>query len=385
VSTTSNDLAIADLEIVRPLGRGQVADVYLAREPKLHRLVAVKVLRPTLEDTVRLRFDREAHAVAMLSHPGIVQLYRVGDTSDGRPFLVIQYVKGRSLEERLAAEGPLSVPEARRILAEVADGLAAAHRHGIVHRDVKPANILIEDDTGRVLLTDLGLAALLDSGAEAVPRITKTGQVVGELAFMSPEQIRGEKVTGQADVYQLGLLAHHLLVNEGPFGRGPATRLVSAHLEQDPPELARLRPTVDAALSELVRRCLNKQPNRRPTAADVAKRLRDVEPGPAASSASSEEALDLLRRRIPHFVLATMAAGGVMLGAMDQLVQHTPLPQVAWSLTLVFVVHAVAVSGVLSWFHGPRGKQRVEPFEIATLVALAASWIAWSVWIVQRT
>src|SRR5687768_3928276 len=102
MSTAPRELELPDLEVVRLLGEGKVAEVYLAREPKLQRLVAVKVLRPTLEDTARLRFDREARAVATLSHPGIVQLYRVGETTDGRPFLVIQYVKGRSLEERLS-------------------------------------------------------------------------------------------------------------------------------------------------------------------------------------------------------------------------------------------------------------------------------------------
>jgi serine/threonine protein kinase len=388
MSTEPRAVELPDLEVVRLLGEGKVAEVYLAREPKLHRLVAVKVLRPTLEETARLRFDREAQAVATLSHPGIVQLHRVGETTDGRPFLVIQYVKGRSLEERLAAEGPLAVPEARRILAEVADGLAAAHRQGIVHRDVKPANILIEDETGRVLLTDFGLAALLDSGSEAAPRITKTGQIVGDLGFMSPEQIRGEKVTGQADVYQLGLLAHHLLVNEGPFGSGPATRIVAAQLEQEPPDLTKLRPAVDPELAELVKRCLNKQANRRPTAADLGRRLREM--GGSGTKLIDEEPMGFVKRRIPHFVIAAVVVGGTLLGAVSQLSQQGMfdwlpiLDRVIYPLTLIFVVHGVTATAVISWFHGAHGKQRVEVGEIATLLALTASWIAWSVWTVWR-
>src|SRR6185369_3762946 len=119
------------------------------------------------------RFEREALAVAALNHPSIVQAYRVGEAGDGRPFLVMQYIKGRSLEERLAAEGPFSPEEAKRILVDVASALAAAHRQGIVHRDLRPSNVLIEEDSGRILLTDFGMAAILDTGPQAASRITR--------------------------------------------------------------------------------------------------------------------------------------------------------------------------------------------------------------------
>ena len=375
------DIEIPDLELIRALGHGHAADVFLAREPALKRMVALKVLRPAVatDRAARLRFEREARAVAALTHPGVAQLYRVCETSDGRPFLVMQYVEGRSIEERLEAEGPLSVPEARRVLAAVAEALAAAHRQGIVHRDLRPSNLLLEDETGRVLLTDFGLAAVLDSGAEAAQRITMTGQLVGDSCVMSPEQIRGENVTGQADVYQLGVLAYHLLSGEGPFGAGPSARLMAAHLEDEPRELTRLRMTVDPALSELVRHCLAKQPNRRPTAAALARRLREPK---EVAAATSVEPLELLRRRIPQLVLAAVVVGAAILGGVDQLTQQTLLPEMSYPLALILVVHGVGATAVLSWFHGARGKQRVEPVELVILVVLAASWVAWSLWTV---
>jgi serine/threonine protein kinase len=274
------------------------------------------------------------------------------------------------------------VPEAKRVLSCVAEALAAAHREGIVHRDLRPSNVLIEDDSGRVLISDFGLAAVLDTGSETVQRITKTGQIVGDAFSMSPEQIRGEKVTGQADVYQIGVLAYYLLTGEGPFGAGAPARIMAAHLEDEPRELTKLRMVVDPSLSGMARRCLDKRPNRRPTAADVVRFLKSPEAGDVA--AGGDEPLDLLRRRLPQFVVAAIIAGVGVLGAVDQLTQHDLLPQVVYPLTLIFVLHGVAATAVVSWFHGARGKQRVVAWEIVVLVLLTASWLALSVWTFMR-
>ncbi len=367
------EVSVSGLDVVRPLGHGQMADVFLAREPGLGRLVALKVLRPQVaaDETARRRFEREARSVAALTHPGIVQVYRFGEADDGRPYLLMQYVEGRSLEERLAAEGRLSVDEARRVLVDVASALEAAHKQGIVHRDVRPANVLIEKDTGRVLLTDFGLAAVLDTGRESATRLTLTGEMIGQPRFMSPEQIRGEKVTGQADVYQVGVLAYHLLTGEGPFGDGPPARVLAAHLQQEPPELRNLNPMVDADFAALVRRCLAKEPKHRPTVADLKRKLG----GEAALAAGPLGSLDLVKRRIPQLVAAAAVAGAGLLGAVDQLTDRGIIPNVSYQLALALVVHGVLATGVISWFHGARGEQRITALEIVALSVLGVSWI----------
>lgn len=382
MSASSADVSVPDLEVLRPLGEGQVADVFLAREPGLERLVALKVLKAgvALDPVARARFAREARSVAALTHPGIVQVYRSGETADGRPFLVMRWVDGRSLEERIAAGGLLQVGEARRVLGEVAEALEAAHRKGIVHRDLRPANVLLDRESGRALLTDFGLADLLDTGKGAAPRLTATGVTVGEPLFMSPEQIRGERVTGQADVYQMGVLAWHVLTGQGPFGDPSAARLMKAHLEDEPPDLRRRNPMVDADLAALVRSCLAKDPARRPTTADLARGLRGAGKGGGAA-AGAHGSLDLLHRRIPQFVAGAVVAGAGLLGAVDQLTEHAILPEVTYPLSLVLVVHGVAATAVMSWFHGARGRQAVKPLEVAALAVLTVSWVAVSAWI----
>ncbi|MFQ5679592.1 MAG: protein kinase [Gemmatimonadota bacterium] len=271
------------LELSRLLGRGSAAYVYLAREPALRRLVALKVLSPDLagQRTARLRFEREAQSAARISHPSVVAVYRVGSLSNDLPYLVMQYVHGRSLAERLKAEGPLEVAEVRRILGDVAAALAAAHRVGIVHRDVKPSNVLYEEETGRVFLADFGIAAILTSGEEAAERLTTVGHVVGDPRYRSPEQLRGEEVTELADLYGLGLLGYKLLTGRGPFHRKSAAELVAAHLREAPPAVASLRADADPALSALLAQCLEKTPEYRPTAADAVRSL--LAPGQPAA------------------------------------------------------------------------------------------------------
>ncbi len=385
MTSSSSDVSVSGLEIVRPLGHGQMAEVYLAREPGLERLVALKVLRPQVaaNETARRRFEREARSVAALTHPGIVQVYRFGEADDGRPYLAMQYVEGRTLEERLAAEGRLSVDEARRVLVEVTGALEAAHKQGIVHRDVRPGNVLIEKDTGRVLLTDFGLAAVLDTGRESAARLTVTGEMIGQPRYMSPEQIRGEKVTGQADVYQVGVLAYHLLTGEGPFGDGPPARLLAAHLQQDPPDLRNLNPMVDADLAALLRRCLAKEPKHRPTVADLKRKLGGEGSGEAAA-AGPLASLDLMKRRIPQLVAAAAVAGAGLLGAADQLTDRGIIPNVSYQLALALVVHGVLATAVISWFHGARGEQRVTILEIVALTVLGVSWILSNVMILAH-
>jgi serine/threonine protein kinase len=176
-----------DFEIKQKLGRGSVATVYLAREKALNRLVAVKVLLPgrARDETTRRRFEREARAAASLSHPNVVQVFRFGRLPDETPYLVMRFVKGRTLEDRLAAEGPLPADLAREVLLGVASALAAAHAQGIVHRDVRPANVLWDEERRQALLADFGIAALLATGGEEATRLTKTGRCSGIRATLA--------------------------------------------------------------------------------------------------------------------------------------------------------------------------------------------------------
>ena len=264
-----------DLKILRLLGRGAVASVYLAQEPGLKRLVAVKVLSPMLgwNNNARLRFEREAQSAARIFHPNVVPVHRVGTLSDGVPYLTMAFIEGRSLAQRLKAEGLLEVGEVRQILTQLAAALQAAHEEGIVHRHVKPSNVLCEEKTGRVLLTDFGIAAALDTADEAGPRLTPIGQLVGDLRHMSPEQLAGKELTGEADVYGLAILGYELLTGEGPYGQRTISEMTTAHLQEEPTPLAAIRDDVDAELAEVLLRCLEKTPGDRPRASDVVRLL----------------------------------------------------------------------------------------------------------------
>lgn len=265
-----------ELHMLRPLARSATAVVVLAREPALRRLVVVKTLAPSLADDerARLRFAREAQSAARTGHPGVVGVHRVGTLPDGLPYVVMPYVEGRSLAARLAAEGhPLPPAEVARILAQLASALASVHARRVVHRDVNPANVLVENETGRVLITDFGLAAVLASGEEEPERLTTAGHVVGDVRYASPERLRGEAVTPAADVYSLGLLGFELLTGRLPFEADSTAKLVAAHLTAEPRRLSELRPGVDPWFDDLLRRCLTKNPQHRPRAADVEREL----------------------------------------------------------------------------------------------------------------
>src|SRR5262245_5679598 len=193
--------------LVKRLGSGGMGAVYLARDPVLKRLVAVKVMAPMLaaDADARARFEREAQSVASISHPNVVSVYSVGELENGVPYLVMQYIEGETMAERLQKDGPLDARSAKRVLGEVSSALAAAHRKGIIHRDIKPANILWDEDTGRAMVTDFGIAAVLERGDEReAVKITHTGTAIGTPAYMSPEQLLAEPVTEKTDIYSLG-------------------------------------------------------------------------------------------------------------------------------------------------------------------------------------
>jgi len=370
-----------DLEVIRHLGAGRMAEVYLARQKPLDRLVAVKILSDALgeDSTARARFEREAKASASLDHRNAVEVYRFGYLSDGLPFLVMQYVKGGTLEDKLAAEGPLPIQEAKKVLVEVADALAAAHIHGFVHRDVRPENVLCDKEKARVLLSDFGLAGILPQGRDTDPRLTRAGETIGTTGYLSPEQLRGEDPSEGTDIYALGLLGYEILTGEGPFPGKGKVDLNLAHLRSPPRPLTALRADVDEELSDLLARCLSKDPGKRPSASFVVDALRgDTGVGQRGESAPPppDNLLDsLIRRRFPQIVAVTAVIGAAALSAISQMADMDVFPRVTYKHALNTYLCAVAVSGVIAWFHGKEGRQRVQPLEIGLLVAIGIIWL----------
>jgi len=385
-----------DLEIKRRLGRGSMADVYLAKELELGRLVAVKVLLPmhVQDETARRRFEREAKAAASLDHPNVVQVFRFGRLPDETPYLVMRFIRGRTMEERLAAEGRLPVDVARDVLLGVASALAAAHERGIVHRDVRPANILWDEQTGHAMLSDFGIAAILVTSGEEVSRLTKTGQRVGDPRYLSPEQLMDEDLTELADMYAFGILGYMLLAGEGPYEAKNNTQWISGHLSGDPRDLGRLRPDVDPDVADLLRRCLNRNPNHRPKATDAARvlageaeRTTRVPVRRAGSLGGVEAAADLqqlIRRRVPQIVLVAAAAGFGLMELVGLLVEMGTLPSLVFDLTLPFVGSAVSAATVIAWFHGERGRQQTNVLEWVLLSIIGVAWLTVSSWIALR-
>jgi eukaryotic-like serine/threonine-protein kinase len=248
-----------EYSLQRELGRGGMGVVYLARDVQLDRDVAIKVLPAHLEadPAARERFLREARMAAGLSHPHIVPIHRVGEVG-GFVFFVMSYVEGETLGERLRTRGPLPPAEATRLLREVAWALAYAHGRGIVHRDVKPDNILLEANSGRALVTDFGIA----HGGDAVT-VTDPGKIMGTAHFMSPEQAAGEALDGRSDIYSLGVVGYLAVSARLPSESPGLPRLPARQATADPPSVMYAAPGLPPALAAAIDRCLARDPKSR--------------------------------------------------------------------------------------------------------------------------
>jgi serine/threonine-protein kinase len=258
-------------QIEQEIGRGGMSVVYRARDRRLNRLVAIKVLPPELayDPAIRTRFTREAQTAAQLSHAHIVPIYDVGE-KDGIAHFVMALITGGNLAELLAREPRQSVEEARRILREIADALAYAHRRGVIHRDIKPDNILIDAASGRVMVTDFGIARAIEAGT----RLTVTGAAVGTPTYMSPEQAMGEReIDGRSDIYSLGVIGYQMLTGRVPFAAGNPMALLLKHVGERPRPIAELRAEAPGAMREAIERALQKAPEDRWPAAEA---LRDA-------------------------------------------------------------------------------------------------------------
>jgi serine/threonine protein kinase len=264
--------------MLRQLGEGGMGVVFEAEDARLKRKVALKVMRPeaAAHPQGRARILREAEAVAALSHDHIVTILDVGEER-GVPFFVMPLLQGESLQERLARHRLMPVAEAVLVGREVAEGLAAAHAAGLIHRDVKPGNVWLEAPNDRVKLLDFGLARAAAGDA----RLTRTGAVLGTPAFMAPEQAGG-KPGHRADLFSQGAVLYEMLTGRRPFPGETVMEVLAAVLRERPPAPASVNPTVPAALSALVMALLEREPGQRPaTARQVAALLREA--GPTAT------------------------------------------------------------------------------------------------------
>lgn len=363
-----------DFEILRPLGHGSTATVYLARETELRRLVAIKVPLPILgrDPVVRGRFEREARAAARLRHPGIAAVHRIARLDDETPYLVMEYVEGRTLDDVLRAEGALPPAVALRLLRQVADALAEAHRHGVIHRDLRPGNVFWVADEERAVLTDFGLAGILETGAEVVTRLTRPGEVLGDDAYRSPEQLMGEPLTPAADIYGWGLLAFETLTLQRPFDAA-GDSVANAHLRQPPRGLRDVDPDTDPRLAQLIARCLAKDPRHRPSAKALAQALARLRPrhadrgdgtvaplgsatGPISSAVAHLPGLagffaELRRRRVYNVALGYAALGYILLQGAGLILPALPLPPWTYPLVVAITLAGFPVAMVLAWMY----------------------------------
>ena len=248
-------------EIVRPLGRGGMGWVYLARERSLERFVAIKVLRPELAvaSTHTERFRREARIAARLTHPGILGLHSFGEIGN-LWYFVMTYVRGETLAEKIRREGFLPWADAHRIFAEMSDALDCAHRNGVVHRDIKPANILLDSEGNRAILADFGISKLFG----VAESLTAPGSIMGTPAYMSPEQVTGDPdIDERSDIYSLGAVAYVMLTGREPFHAETPAAMAYRRLVADPAPVESIVPAVPADLSAIVRKCMARERDER--------------------------------------------------------------------------------------------------------------------------
>lgn len=307
--TLAEGTTLAHYSIRSVLGAGGMGTVYLAEDTALERPVAVKVLNHEVAGDAAFtdRFVREARAAASVSHPNLTHVYFVG-TSEGRPFFAMEYCPGTTLEEIARRESPVPLERGIRLLAQAARGLAAAHGAGVVHRDVKPGNLLVLPD-GTVKVADFGLAKSL-----AADVVATAGRIMGTPTYMSPEQVRGRPVDARTDVYLLGLTAWCLFAGRPPFASEQVGELIHDQMNTPLPDLEGPRPDLPPALGELLSRMCEKDPAKRPASMEeVARRLegmlpRQLNPGSLVArgfAASVDMAL---------FAMLLAAGVGVFLG-----------------------------------------------------------------------
>jgi len=391
-STSSVDIVRGRLQriiegkyrIERLLGKGGMGQVFLAHDLTLEREVAIKVLPPDVaqDDQVVRRFQQEAKTAAKLDHPNIIPIYRV-ESEGGLNYFVMKYISGTSLEDLLDKKEPLPVPEIQRILWEAAFALGHAHQRGVVHRDVKPANIMFDHD-GRVMLTDFGISKAL----QAATGFTATGMIIGTPHYMAPEQAKGAPVDGRADQYSLGVVGYRMITAELPFGGDSVHTIIYKHIYEEPPLASTKRPGIPGALTVAISRALAKEPDQRfrtmedfatavwpeqpvasPTKARGAARPRSRATADAPTEITGAPTTPLPatksrkpRSRAPVVIGLLVVAAGVgayLLRGREETAPRSPLP--AHSIDTVRIQDTVRVPV-------PRPSARAKPREQAPVV-----------------
>ncbi len=268
--TLSPGTRLGPYEIQSALGAGGMGEVYKARDTRLDRTVAIKILPASLatDPQFRDRFDREARTISQLDHPHICTLYDVGEL-DGTSFLVMQYLEGETLESRLK-KGALRVDQALQFAIQIADALDKAHRAGIVHRDVKPGNIMLTKAGATLLdfgLAKTGASVVSDAGLSmlptAPPGLTAQGTILGTFQYMAPEQLEGQDADARTDIFAFGAVVYEMFTGRKAFDGKSHASLISAIMSSDPPPFLTLQPLAPPGLDQVVNRCLAKKPDER--------------------------------------------------------------------------------------------------------------------------
>jgi serine/threonine protein kinase len=327
---------IGPYEVLEVIGRGGMGVVLRACDPKLNRIIAVKALLPELASNPnsRRRFLREAQAAAAINHPHVVSIHAVDDSDQDHngaplpPFLVMECIVGQSLQQKLDKVGPLRLTEILRISRQIADGLAAAHKQGLVHRDIKPANILLENGVERVKITDFGLARAIDDIT-----VTRTGEVCGTPQYMSPEQACGDRVDHRSDLFSLGCVMYAMCTGHSPFRGNSIAHVIKRVTQDEPRSIAEQNPEIPLWLIEIVNSLLQKKSEHRlQSAADLAaildKHLSRIQHPSESGSHSAINAIENLTPKDPKPEISSPLAGSTSENVymqFGQIITQVPL------------------------------------------------------------
>jgi serine/threonine protein kinase/tetratricopeptide (TPR) repeat protein len=332
------------------LGGGGMGIVYRARDTDLGRTVALKFLPPHLAGTEEAeeRFSREARAAAALEHSNVGTIHEIGRTSEGRRYIVMTYYEGETLKKTLEREGPLPIEKVLDYATQIAEGLARAHEAGIVHRDVKPANVMITEQD-EVKLVDFGLARLAES-----PRLTASGQQLGTVGYMSPEQVEGGTVGPATDLWALGVVLYEMLTGERPFQGKRRAAVLHAVVNDTPTPAGEHRPEIPPELAQVVERCLQKSPAERYESAALAEDLRALRAGdsPAVSGPSSAQSSNGNLEQSRWIVAAAAALLAVGLAALGWSVWSGDEPPAPTNRSVAVLPFEVSGSGAQEWRDG---------------------------------
>ena len=317
-------------EILERIGGGGMADVYKAHDKILDRVVAVKILHAQLAGDKEFleKFQMEAQGAARLSHPNIVNIYDVG-VEDGMHYIVMEYVDGETLKDKITREGHLSIPESLKIAKEIAEALSHAHKNNLVHCDVKPHNILVMQD-GRVKVADFGIARAVTSTT-----MTYNGNVVGSVHYFSPEQAKGTKITPKSDVYSLGVVLYEMLTGHLPFTGETTVSVALKHLQDQPRSIRSIDAQIPAVVEAIVFKAMSKDPNDRPDASGLAEDI-----------ASTERLLGFKQETVPAVdPFATQMMPRVTEADLEIAEDEEPQQPVYKSRKFIFSIVAVLVLG----------------------------------------